>query len=87
MRQITETIGLKPPFETAKIPKDLVGIITILVLRNVKFASGIKNFNFGFCPYTNVCLHYIVITYPSPEKKYHRHVTTTLAVLEQCLTN
>ncbi|XP_033633564.1 2,3-bisphosphoglycerate-independent phosphoglycerate mutase-like [Asterias rubens] len=23
MRQITETIGLKPPFETAKIPKDL----------------------------------------------------------------
>ena len=23
---------------------------------DVKFASGIKNFNFGFYPYTDVCL-------------------------------
>ena len=62
-------------------------------IKDVKFASGIKNDSFGFYPYTDVCLHCILGTFPSPEKKYHRHVTrvrfepTTLAILEQCLTN
>ena len=52
-----------------------------------------KNINFGFYPYTDVCEHCILSTFQSPVNKYHRHVTrvgfepTTLAILEQCLTN
>ena len=34
-------------------------------LKNVKFASGIKNVNFGFYPYTDECLHCIFGAFPS----------------------
>ena len=43
-------------------------------------------------PYTDVCKHCTLNTFPIPVKKYHRHVTlvgfkpTTLAILKQCLT-
>ena len=55
--------GWNPPLQTERINRDtkltefqLLNRLKENFIRDVKFPSGIKNINFGFYPYTDVCL-------------------------------